>query len=404
MRPEAARVMKNPQDPKKPGTNSGGNARPNAGSQSGPKAGSKSGPGTGGRPRPASGSGSFGGSGGGGAQGGRGRPAGPRSGGRPSGPSPRGDAQPPHKQPAAFKPVQPTKRAALPEGLFPELPTTPLPAPAGFVQAAEEIGVAFDDGDVEKLGLYLAHLLETNKHFNLTAITEADQAWQRHVLDALTLLPYLAEVEEMAAEAAGEGDEEDEEGEDEVGAGNKKEAREPVRVIDVGSGGGVPGLPLAIVMPHLAFTLLEPTGKKAEFLRRSVAALGLKNVEVICDRAERRAGMGQPLRESFDAAVVRAVGKLAEIVELCVGFVKVHGVLLAIKGEKADEELDEAESALETLSLDHAGTTETPTGRVVALVKTQRTPKVYPRADGEPKRRPLGVEAPQEPWKSRREK
>lgn len=240
-----------------------------------------------------------------------------------------------------------------------------------FLAAAERAGVAFDPGDVERLGRFLALLLETNRVMNLTAITEPAEAWRKHVLDALTLLPVLAEL--------GEGRE--------AGSG-------PMRVIDVGSGGGVPGIPLAVCMPEVRFTLLEPTGKKAAFLARAVGdeaagGLGLKNVEVVCDRAERIGRDTARHREGYDAAVVRAVGPLAVIAELAGPLVKVGGVMLAIKGAKAEEELEAARGALAAVGLEHDRTIETQTGRVVVLSKTARTPRAYPRVDGEPKRKPL---------------
>lgn len=251
--------------------------------------------------------------------------------------------------------------------------TSPIPPPPSFLRAAERQGIEFDPGDLDRLGLYLALLLEANRSFNLTSITDPDAAWERHVLDSLTLLPLLAELPDGA------------------------------RVIDVGSGGGVPGIPLAITMPRVCFTLLEATGKKAAFLSRTVAALGLTNVEVVHDRAERAgrdrgrlvpgpAGSRSPgRREAYDAVVARAVGRLATIAELCAPLAKVGGRVLLIKGQRADEELAEAAPALHLLRLEPAGMIDTPTGRIVVLAKHVPTPRAYPRADGEPARSPLGL-------------
>ncbi|MEX2217828.1 MAG: 16S rRNA (guanine(527)-N(7))-methyltransferase RsmG [Phycisphaerales bacterium] len=249
--------------------------------------------------------------------------------------------------------------SALPETVV------PLVAPAEFLEAAAGLGVEFEAGEVERLGLYLALLIEANKSVNLTGVTEPAEAWRRHILDSLTLLPMLAELGEGAEGAGG------------------------ARVIDVGSGGGLPGVPLAIVMPGVRFTLLEATGKKAEFLRAAAARLGLKNVEVVAERAE-AAGHDPRHRERYDAAVARAVGPTAVIAELTVPFARIGGGrVLLIKGQKAEEELAAAKAALHKLHAVHVGTVETPNGRVVVLEKRRRTPAAYPRRAGEPKLRPL---------------
>lgn len=244
----------------------------------------------------------------------------------------------------------------------PSQPTpTPLAPPQSFLDSAAALNIAFDPPDLDRLGLYLALLLETNESFNLTSITDPDQAWTKHILDSLTLLPLLAELPEGS------------------------------RVIDVGSGGGLPGLPLAIVLPGLRFTLLEATGKKADFLRRAAAALGLNNVDVLQDRAEHAGQDHRAHREQYDAAIARAVGPTATIAELTIPFAKVGGQALLIKGQKADKELAAAKQALHLLHAIHAGTIDTPTGRIVVLDKPRKTPRDYPRRDGEPKRAPLGT-------------
>jgi 16S rRNA (guanine527-N7)-methyltransferase len=240
----------------------------------------------------------------------------------------------------------------------------PLEPTKEFVDAAAALGLEFEPGDIERLGAYLALLLEANQSFNLTAVTDPQQVWMRHILDSLTLLPLLADVEDGAA------------------------------VIDVGSGGGLPGIPLAITLPALKFTLLEATGKKAEFLRRVAAELGLANITVLNQRAE-KAGQDHAHRERYAAAVARAVGSLSVLAELTVPFVLPPGEggpgrVLLIKGQKAPEELEEAKQALYLLHTTHTGTVETPTGRIVVLEKARKTPRIYPRREGEPKRQPLG--------------
>jgi 16S rRNA (guanine527-N7)-methyltransferase len=217
-------------------------------------------------------------------------------------------------------------------------------------------------------------LLRGNERANLTAAAEAGPAWTRHILDSLTLIPVLSELSEGA------------------------------RVIDVGSGGGLPGIPLAICVPGLRFTLLEATGKKVEFMRQAAAALGLSHVEVVQARAEaaghdrgERTGTGRVggHRERYDAVLARAVGPLNVLAELTIPFARPPagetpgGVIALIKGQKADEELAAAARALKVLRAEHEATMDTPTGRVVVLTKVGPTPRDYPRRDGEPARAPL---------------
>lgn len=237
--------------------------------------------------------------------------------------------------------------------------TSPLAPTPEFLALCTGHGIAFDEGDVERLGRYLSLLLDANTRFNLTAITDPALGWTRHVFDSLTLMGPLAAV---GAE----------------------------RVIDVGSGGGAPGIPLAICMPSVAFTLLEATTKKATFLRHAATELGLDNVQVVNDRAE-TAGRGEASgRERFDAVVARAVGPLDVLLELTVPFARVGGLVLAIKGEKAADEIAGARQALHRLHATVIDSIRGPTGTLVVVEKRRPTPRAYPRAPGEPKRRPLG--------------
>ncbi len=236
----------------------------------------------------------------------------------------------------------------------------PLPPSPDFLPAAESLGVGFDPGDVERLGLYLALLFEANQQQNLTAITDPIEAWRKHILDSLTLIAPLAELPEGA------------------------------RVIDVGSGGGVPGLPLACVLPKVRFTLLEATGKKVEFLRHAAGTLGLENVAVLHGRAETLAHE-RAHREAYDAVVARAVGPMPTLAELTIPLVKVNGWVMCIKGGKAEQELEEAGEAIALLGARFEQILDTPTGKIVILSKPTRTPRLYPRADGLPKAKPLGM-------------
>ncbi len=163
------------------------------------------------------------------------------------------------------------------------------------------------------------------------------------------------------------------------------------KVVDVGSGGGLPGLPLRIVLPGLSMTLIEADQAKAAFLVRACAALGLRGVEVVARRAE-DAGSDPTLRETFDVAVARALAPMAVLVELCLPLVRVGGRLLAQKTES--EDLDGAVHAIEIMGgrLDRivaAASAARSAGTVVIVDKVRPTPTAFPRRAGVPARKPL---------------
>jgi 16S rRNA (guanine527-N7)-methyltransferase len=217
------------------------------------------------------------------------------------------------------------------------------------------------DAQDAALSRYLDLLIEANQRMNLTRITDRAAAEVGHVADALTLLKYLP-------------------------AG-------PIRLADVGSGGGVPGIPLAIARPDAAVTLIESTAKKARFLSETAQSLGLANVKVRAERAE-DAGLG-PVRESFDIVTVRAVGLMVWLVEWCLPLLKVGGTLLAMKGPKIAEELPTALRTIRTLGggepIVHPVQLVGADGHViVAIKKVRKTDLRFPRAATSAKGKPLG--------------
>jgi 16S rRNA (guanine527-N7)-methyltransferase len=163
------------------------------------------------------------------------------------------------------------------------------------------------------------------------------------------------------------------------------------RVVDVGSGGGLPGLPLKIARPELEMTLVEADRNKAAFLVRACAELGLQGVEVIDRRAE-DAGHDPRCREAFDVAVARAVASMPVLAELCLPLVRVGGRLLAQKTER--EDVVAARRAIEVLggappAVAHAPSAARRSGTVVVVEKVRPTPGAYPRRAGLPARKPL---------------
>jgi len=296
----------------------------------------------------------------------------------------------------------PSGSAAAP----PTGPIITLPPPPEFLVAAGELGIEFEPDDVPRLGRYLQMLLEANRTTNLTGITDPAEAWRKHILDALALVPLIASFaadrqnrdREAADPTSGDIETPSDAGEPSDlttpgplphGRGSDGRGSTPLSLIDIGSGGGVPAIPLAIVLPDLRVTLVEATGKKVDFLRRVIADLKLKNTRVIQGRAETLGQDHRLHREHYDLATARALGHLNIVIELLGPLIRPHGLLLAIKGGKADQELGESKKALGLIGLKHLQTVDTPTGRVVTLDKTTRTPRLYPRRDGEPARAPL---------------
>lgn len=211
-------------------------------------------------------------------------------------------------------------------------------------------GLTLSDNMEGRFEAYLDGLIDANTRMNLTRIIDRDQARLGHIADALTLLPHIP-------------------------AGARK-------LLDIGSGGGVPGLVLAIARPDLHVTLVESTRKKAEFLKAITGTLGLANVSVRPDRAE---DVGRSdLRATQDVVTARAVAELAWLVEWGVPLLKIGGVLLAQKGQRIAEELPAAANALKMLHTAQpvVHPAQLPGSQhlvIVAVVKKGRTDERLPR-------------------------
>jgi 16S rRNA (guanine527-N7)-methyltransferase len=214
---------------------------------------------------------------------------------------------------------------------------------------------------------YLDLLEAGNRRMNLTRIVDRESAEIQHIADALTLLKYLPPVRI------------------ESNPGEGKAARiSKVRLADVGSGSGVPGVVLAIARPDVQILLLESTKKKAVFLEETARELALENVRVSDQRAE-DAGRLPELREKFDVAAARAVGTLNWLAEWCLPLVKKGGRMLAMKGPKAAEELPLAGHAIRLVGGGNVDVhpADLPGGLrhvIVEIRKIAATPSSYPRS------------------------
>lgn len=200
-------------------------------------------------------------------------------------------------------------------------------------------------------------VIDQNQVMNLTAITEPDRVAKLHLLDSLTLLTVLP-------------------------LGGKT-------VIDVGCGAGFPGVPLKIACPDIQLTLLDSLGKRMAWLERTLPGLQV-SAQCITARAEEAVGT---CREQYDVAVSRAVARLNILLELTAPYVKVGGTVLAMKGTAAQEELEEAKTAIKRLGLQLQGvqqfSIEDTSHAVIVLRKVKPTPGQYPRRYAKIKQDPL---------------
>lgn len=227
---------------------------------------------------------------------------------------------------------------------------------AGFAQ----LGISAPEAAPGLFRTYYERLSEVGSVMNLTAIEGEEPVARGHFLDSAALLRFA-----------------DFEGR---------------RVIDVGTGAGFPGLPLAILRPGAGFTLLDSQQKRIDFLQDTVSRLGLKNVECVCLRAEEAP---PEYRESFDIVTSRAVARLNVLAELCLPFVKLGGSFIAMKALDCEEERQEAQNAAHELGgsfpdLRRYDIPFSDTGRALIVIgKAAPTPAKYPRRWAKITKQPL---------------
>jgi 16S rRNA (guanine527-N7)-methyltransferase len=221
----------------------------------------------------------------------------------------------------------------------------PIPCDLEAREMLARLGISVSVDEETLLSRYLGMLFVTNERINLTRI-DRESAWRRHVVDSLTLLAPLASIDVVE------------------------------RAIDIGSGGGLPAIPLAIARNDIHWTLVEATGKKARFLESVSKRLGLTNITVVNARAEQSARTA--LREHFDVATSRAVGALGDLAMASIPFLKVGGLMMAIKGERASEEVASAKQPLYELHASVVGEIRTETNTIVVVEKQRKTPAKFP--------------------------
>ena len=232
-----------------------------------------------------------------------------------------------------------------------------------LIRGASDLEIQLSNDSLEKFKTYKSLLKEWNEKINITAIKDDEEIDIKHFLDSLTVLK----------------------------TGKFKGGE---RVIDIGTGGGFPGVPIKIVEDSLDVVLLDSLNKRLKFLDEVINELELKNIMTIHERAE-ELGNNIEYREKFDIAVSRAVASLNILAEYCLPFVKVNGYFIAMKGSDSNEELKDAEKAIKVLGgeLERKMDIRVPQSDIIhsliVIKKIGNTPTKYPRQSGKIKKNPL---------------
>jgi 16S rRNA (guanine527-N7)-methyltransferase len=229
----------------------------------------------------------------------------------------------------------------------------------------EKLGIKAGEHELAQFQTYYEELTDWNQRMNLTAITEYDKVQINHFLDSLTVV--------LAWKPAAN--------------------RPNPRVIDIGTGAGVPGIPLKIIFPQIQLSLMDSTGKKITFLNHLKQKLGLEDIIVISGRAEELGR--QQYRESYDLVLARGLAPMPTLAELTIPFCKIAGKAVLHKKGDIAEEMKSARRAISVMGgklieMRSVTLTEFPDKRVLVVIeKVAPTPDIYPRGQGLPVKRPL---------------
>lgn len=232
-----------------------------------------------------------------------------------------------------------------------------------LAEQLESHGITLSDHQKDQFRTYYDMLVTWNDKINLTSITEEHEVYLKHFYDSITPSFY-------------------------------HDFTEPLSLCDVGAGAGFPSIPLKIVFPNLNVTIVDSLNKRIQFLNQLANELELEGVRFVHERAE-NFGKNQDYRASFDIVTARAVARLTVLSELCIPLVKKHGLFLALKSSKGEEELDEARFGIGVFGgrVSDIYQFELPEDagerQIIKIEKRSQTPKKYPRKPGTPNKSPL---------------
>ena len=212
--------------------------------------------------------------------------------------------------------------------------------------------------NIESFYQYMKLLLEWNDKINLTSITDEKEFIQKHFIDSLTIQHYM---------------------------------KENMKIIDIGTGAGFPGIPIKLIYPNLEMTLIDSVGKKVNVSKDVMQKVDVQKIEAIHTRAEDYA---KENREKYDIAVSRAVANMNTLVEYLIPFVKVGGRILCMKGPNCEEELESAKKAIDIMggkieTIENFFIDEELERNIVVIKKIKETPIQYPRGQGKPLKNPI---------------
>lgn len=232
-----------------------------------------------------------------------------------------------------------------------------------FENFLEKEGVKINERKFDKINKFVDLLMEKNKTLNLTRITSEEEVWVKHIFDSLIPLRFL-------------------------------DLKKGMHIMDLGTGGGIPGIPMAILYPSVNFVLVDSVQKKVDAVKEFANELNLRNVKVINARAE-ELGRDPAHRDQYDIVLARALAALPILIEYCVPLIHLYGYVVSYKGPDYVEELARSTNAIIKLKAEQPRVFHytLPSGMgertIIRITKKHVTPETYPRRTGMPKKSPL---------------